>query len=82
MPLALQPEVISELERMVTAGILEPIDANEWVSNMVIVRKTSGGARICCNLADVNKANIADRYPLPTIDDLIRMLMGHSTLAS
>ena len=43
VPLALQPEVISELERMVVAGILESIDASEWVSNMVIVRKASGG---------------------------------------
>ena len=73
VPLELQSEVISELGRMVATGILEPIDANEWVSNMVIVRKASGGVRICCNLADVNKAIIADRYPLPTIDDLGRV---------
>ena len=76
MPLALQPEVISELERMVAAGILELIDASEWVLNMVIVRKASGGVRICCNLADVNKVIIADRYPLPTIDDLGRVFNG------
>ena len=76
MPLALQPEMISELERMVVAGILEPIDASEWVSNTVIVRKPSGGLRICCNLADVNKATIAGRYPLPTIDDLGRVFNG------
>lgn len=76
VPLALQAEVVSELERMLAEGILEPIDASEWVSNMVIVRKSSGGVRICCNLADVNKAIIADRYPLPTIDDLGRVFNG------
>ena len=38
--------------------------------------QASGGVQVCCNLADVNKAIIADRYPLPTIDDLGLMFNG------
>ena len=51
--LALQAEIISELERMIAKGILEPIDVSEWVSNMVIVRMPSGGVKICCSLTEV-----------------------------
>ena len=53
IPLALQAEIISELERMIAKGILEPIDVSEWVSNMVIVRMPSGSVKICCSLTEV-----------------------------
>ena len=55
---------------MIAEGKLEPIDASEWVTNMVIVRKPSGGVRICCNLTEINKAVTVGRYPLLTLDDL------------
>ncbi len=76
VPIALQEEVSKELGRMVSEGILEPIDASEWVSNMVVVRKPTGGVRICCDLSEVNKAVVADKYPLPTIEDLSRDMAG------
>ena len=69
LPLALQAEVVSELEHIVAEGISEPIDASEWVSNIVIVRKLSDCVRTCCNLTDVNKAIIVDHYPLSTLND-------------
>ena len=72
VPIALQDEVAQELKRMVYDGILEPIDAGEWVSNMVVVWKLIGGVRICRYLTDVNRAIIPDRFPLPTIAELSR----------
>ena len=74
VPIALQSDVSTELNRMVDEGILEPIDASEWVSNMVVVRKPTGGVRICCDLTDVNKAVVADKYPLPTIEELSNVM--------
>ena len=76
VPIALQDEVNKELGRIVNEGILEPIDASVWVSNMVVVRKPTGGVRICCDLTEVNKAVVADKYPLPTIEDLSRDMAG------
>jgi hypothetical protein len=61
---------------MLEEGILEPIDASEWISNMVIGPKAAGGVRICCKLVDVNKAIIAVCYPLPTMDDFGRVFNG------
>jgi hypothetical protein len=43
---------------------------------MVILPKAAGGVRICCNLVDVNKAIIADCYPLPTMDNFGRVFNG------
>jgi hypothetical protein len=61
---------------MMSEGILEPIVASKWVSNMVVVPKAAGGVRICCDLTEVNEAVVADRYPLPTIEDLSRDMAG------
>jgi hypothetical protein len=76
VPLALQDDVIKEIDRMVRDNVLEPIDASAWVSNMVVCRKSSGGIRICCDLSDVNKAIVPDRYPLPTPEQLTGLLAG------
>ena len=76
VPLALLPKVKEELERMVKTGVLESIDASDWVSNMVIARKSDGAIRICADLTNVNKAIIPDRYPLPTIDELSQFFAG------
>lgn len=61
---------------MLEEGILEPIDASEWISNMVIGPKAAGGVRICCKLVDVNKPIIAVCYPLSTIDDFGSVFNG------
>ena len=61
---------------MIAEVILDPIDASEWVSNMVIVRKPFDGVRICCNLTEVNTTILADRYFLSTLDDLGRVFSG------
>ncbi len=42
LPLSIRKEVSTELNRLLTAGIIEPIDASEWVSPLVVVRKRDG----------------------------------------
>lgn len=76
VPLALLPKVSEELKRMVKEEVLEPIEASDWVSNMVIVHKSNGSIRICADLSEVNKAIIPDRYPLPTNDELSQFFAG------
>lgn len=70
VPLALLPKVKEEIDRMVRDGVLKPIDAADWLSNMVIAYKANGAIRICADLTNVNAAIIPDRYPLPTIEEL------------
>ena len=76
VPIALEDQVRTELQRMEREGIIEKVDAAPWVSNMVVVRKPDGGVRICCDLSLVNKAIIADRYPLPTLEELTTDFAG------
>ena len=53
IPLALRDGVEMELRRLQDAGVIEPVDASPWVSNLVIARKKGGGLRLCVDLTDV-----------------------------
>ena len=50
------PPVQRELQKMVEAGIIEPIGYSSWVSNPVIVRKKIGEMRICVDFKNLNQA--------------------------
>ncbi|KAJ8262031.1 hypothetical protein GJAV_G00161310 [Gymnothorax javanicus] len=76
VPLALRDSVTQELQRLQADGIIEPIDASPWVSNLVIDRKKSGGLRVCVDLRQVNKAVVPDKYPLPPTEELTTHFHG------
>ena len=57
-------------------GILEKIDSPSWVSNMVIVPKPDGEICPCLDSRNMNNAIIADRYRLPTIDEMSKLFAG------
>lgn len=76
VPLALRDEVAGELNNLLEAGIIEPVNASPWISNLVPVRKKTGKLRLCIDLKSVNKAVIPDRYPLPTAEELTTQFHG------
>lgn len=78
VPLAMHDQVTTELQGMLTADLIEPIDASPWVSNLVIVKKRSGGIRLCIDLRGPNKAVVPDKHPLPTIEELTTLFHGSS----
>lgn len=74
--------VNNELDRMVEQDIIEEVtEPSPWVSNLVIVPKKSGDLRVCCDLREVNKAVIRERYVLPKVDDTLHALRGSKYFA-
>ena len=73
--------VKADLERMIAAKVIQPIDYSEWISNMVPVTKPSGDIRICTNFRDLNKACPKDDFPLPNIDMIVDLTTGHEILS-
>lgn len=81
IPLALRDQVSTELQLLLDAGIIEPINASPWISNLVIAKKKSGGIRVCVDLRAVNKAIIPDKYPLPTAEELTIQFYGSTVFS-
>ena len=55
-----------ELDRMLDAGIIEPVEESEWISPIVIQdKKTIGEFKICIKLRKMNQACLHDPFPTP-----------------
>ena len=76
LPLTFREGVTAELSSLLEEGIIEPINAAPWISNLVVAQKKSGGLRVCVDLRQVNKAVIPDKYPLPTAEELTSLFHG------
>jgi len=73
--------VKEELQKLLQAKFIEPIDYSDWISNMVPVKKPSGKIHICTDFRDLNKAYPKDDFPLPNIDTLVDATAGHEMLS-
>ena len=69
MPEAVEQRFGAELGEILKEDIIEPIDASQWVSNMVVTPKPNDKIPICGDMRDVNKDIIPDKYPLPTKEE-------------
>ena len=76
VPFSLHDKVSAELRKMQDDGIIEPIDASDWVNPLHYVAKKDNKVRIVCDLRALNEFVVADRYPLPNIQDLYTELQG------
>ena len=72
--------VKAELQKMLEAKFIHPIDYPEWVSNIVPVGKASGGIRVCSYFQDLNIACPKDNFQLPNIDIIVDLIFGHEML--
>ncbi|CAA0819825.1 Unknown protein, partial [Striga hermonthica] len=71
----------AEVEKLLKAGHVQPIQFPEWLSNSVMVRKGEGKWRMCIDFRDLNKACPKDHYPLPRIDQLVDSTAGCELLS-
>lgn len=54
LPLCVRQDVSNEIQRLLKAGIIEPIDASPWVSPLVVTKKKQGAVRMCVDLCEPN----------------------------
>ncbi|GAB1608626.1 hypothetical protein Ahia01_001147000 [Argonauta hians] len=75
IPIALKTKVKDELDRLQKADIIAKIDEpTSWCSRMLVATKKSGKLRICIDPRPLNKALKRERYPIPTMDDILPQL--------
>ena len=70
-------KVTDEIDKMLAAGIIEPVEESEWVSPMVVQeKKTKGEIRICVDLRKLNDASLHDPFPTPFTDEVLDNVGG------
>ncbi|XP_055906656.1 uncharacterized protein K02A2.6-like [Eupeodes corollae] len=75
IPFALQEATKQELERLVQAGILNPIQRTQWATPIVVVPKRKGTVRICGDFkVTINPQLVVNRHPIPRTRELFHKL--------
>ena len=81
LPPHLQPEVKEELHKWLNAGIITE-SSSPYASQIVVVKKKTGGVRICCDFRPLNQKTIKDAFPLPNINEALESLHGAKYFSS
>ncbi|KAK4410120.1 Transposon Ty3-G Gag-Pol polyprotein [Sesamum angolense] len=70
-----------EVDKMLQAGYIRPVQYPEWLANVVLVPKLNGKWRLCIDFTDSNKVCPKDPFPLPRIDILVDSTSGCEMLS-
>jgi hypothetical protein len=74
--------VKEEIDRLLEAGFIYPVNNSEWVSPIVVVPKKVGAdgtvkIRVCQDFRKLNSATKKDYFPLPFTDIILDHVAGH-----
>ncbi|XP_075739522.1 uncharacterized protein LOC142784984 [Rhipicephalus microplus] len=76
LPFSVRQPVSDQLQTLLSADIIERIDASEWVSPIVAVQKEDGSIRLFVDLREPNKAIVVDNFSLPHTEELLHASNG------
>ena len=69
-------QIVREVQKLLAAGFIKPIQHPLWLSNIVPVKKKNGQIRCCADFRNLNKVCPKDEFPLPNMDLLIDSAVG------
>ena len=72
----IEGQIVKEVQKLLAAGFIKPIQHSRWLSNIVLVKKNNGQIRCCVHFRNLNKACSKDKFPLPNLDLLIDSVAG------
>ena len=70
-------KVCVELDKMLAAGNIEPVEESKWISHMVVQEKNIGEIRIYMDLRKLNDAFLTDPFPTPFTNEVLDNICGH-----
>ena len=62
-------------------GFIREVQFLKWIANIVPVKKKNGQIRVCVDFRDLNKACPKNDFPLPNIELMVDVTIGHKVLS-
>ena len=77
IPRPLYPEVKQYIEDLLNQNFVKE-SKSLYSSPVVCVRKKNGSLRLCIDYRELNRKTIADRHPIPTVQETLNILGGNT----
>ena len=73
----MKEKVKREIDKMLEAGLIFPVEEVEWVSPIVIQRKKgTEDIRVCVEYRSLNFVCVHDPFPTPFTDEVLEQVVG------
>jgi hypothetical protein len=70
-------KVKNEIDRMLTTGLIFPVDKAEWISPIIIQsKKGTKDIHVCVDYRSLNSTCIHDPFPTPFSDEVLDQVVG------
>jgi hypothetical protein len=70
--------VKQDIDRLLEANFIAPVEEASWVSPIVIVPKKNGKLRICVDFRKLNAATKKNPYSLPFTNEVLDAVIGYA----
>lgn len=69
-----------EVHKLLRVGYIKEVKYPEWLSKVVMVKKSNGKERMCVDFVNLNRACLKDYLPLPSIDRMVDVFARNQLL--